>query len=335
MAEEAEDLTTQDFLAAPDLAALREQFDDVPTMTAVWHGLAREIIERDSKKLREHIPHKLDYLEVTKRGVRYRVYGVIHGWTGGVSAEYRELVHRSLKSEKQVVYEKMLGRFYGEKNSVETPDFCVLRRTGQFVLGLRMMLVWPAFLLLALREIIKEIFTKRHYAVEDNDYNNIYYHNIDRELRRGLDGSLPTRLQIEYEMDNWRGWRGFWDMDLLLRVVPRSAYLAEFAQQWAAEKGVKEMAIVVGDRHLTEVRQFLENTVNDHWIIRQAQTHARQIGRNRLFYHWHFMLYLLTTTLGSFLGALPWLAGIFWLMEYLRDYIASGRAPFWLKLFFG
>ncbi len=304
------------FLSAPDLAALLSRFGTFEQVSEAWQTSALQTIQENSQQLRARKPEKLDALVCETGGVRYRVYGVIHGWTGGVSEEYRELVRKSLQEEKTVLYEKMLGRFYGRRGAVEAPDFCMLKRTGQFVLGLRMMLIWPLFLLIAAKEILTELFTRSHETAEDNDYNNIFYHNIDPELRRGLDGSLPTRLQIEYELNHWGGGKGFWDLDLLLRVVPRSAYLAEFARAWAAATGATEIALVVGDRHLTEVRYFLEHPPVDVWTRRKASAHARQLARHHFLYHWHFALYMLTITLGSLVGSVPWLIAIIIAMQY-------------------
>lgn len=308
-----EEITPELFINASNLTSLARNFASVQEIAECWQKVARAKIEANTTQLYEQKPELLDFLQIEHEGVSYQIYGVIHGWTGGVSAEYRALVQKSLQFEPEIIYEKMLGRFYGSKGAIETSDFCVLRRRGQFMLGLRMMLVWPLFLAMAVFEIGKELFTKKHNEAADNDYNNIHYHNIDRELRRGLDGSLPTRLQIEYEMNCWHGWRGFWDMDLLMRVVPRSAYLAEFARQWAREKGLHRLAIVVGDRHLTEVRHFLEHPTKNHWLIQTAQRHARQQARSRLWYYWHFFRYMLVTTLGSLIGAFPWLA-VFWVL---------------------
>lgn len=315
--------TAQSILQLPDLAALTARFGSVEAAAQAWQEAALTDIKAGSEQLRAAKPQRLDALAFTSGGVRFRVYGVIHGWTGGVSEEYRALVQASLKDEKNVLYEKMLGRFYGRRGAVEAPDFCMLKRWGQLALGLRMMLIWPLFLLLAAKEILQELFTRGHDAAEDNDYNNVFYHNIDPELRRGLDGSLPTRPQIEYEMQHWGGGRGYWDLDLLLRVVPRSAYLAEFARAWVAATGAREVAIVVGDRHLTEVRHFLEHPVADAWILCRAATHARQIARIRWYYHWHFFWYMLTITLGSVLGSLPWLCAILAYFYYFGNHAGN------------
>lgn len=303
--------------------------------TEEWCNLAREQIRRHEDEIRAVPPERLDYIGVDSEGVHFRVYGVIHGWTGGVSRDYRDLVRKSLCDEKELVFEKMLGRFYGQaemERTVETPDFVVLRRRGQFALGLRVMLIWPLFVLLSLKEILRELLTKSRQVVPGDPSSfadGVYYHNIDPELRRGLDGSLPTRLQIEYEMEHWGRWKGLLDSYLLLAVVPRSAYIAEFARAWAECKrrelteggesadGV-EVAVVVGDRHLTEVAYFLANPVDSTWLRRTGAKHARRLRRWSSYYHVLFGGYFFWLLVGAALGMVPWLVLLFFSAFYWR-----------------
>lgn len=298
---------------ARDLAELADLFSDWGRLSVWWGDYCRREITARAAEYNAASPQQLDYLEVESGGVDYRVYGVIHGWTGGSSDEYRRLVTDGIKKEPDILYEKMLGRFYGAGGQmVQMPDFCMLGRLGQFVLGLRVMLIWPLFVLLAGWDILRELFSRR--STEDAaHYNNVYYHNIDPELRRGLDGALPAPLQGEYEFSHWRRWRGYANAELLLAVAPRSAYMAEFAREWARSKGLAQLALVVGDRHLTEVAHYLRTPPEDSWLRHAAAVHARRLAGWRGWYGIMFAGYFCMLLLGALFGALPWLALLVWL----------------------
>lgn len=298
---------------ARNFAELADLFADWSQLLDWWGAYARGEIAARAAEYNAAPPQRLDCLEVESGGVNYRIYGVIHGWTGGGSDEYRALVMAGIINEPDILYEKMLGRFYGAGRPVaQMPDFCVLGRLGQFVLGLRVMLIWPLFMLLAVWDILREVFSRR--SVEDTThYNNVYYHNIDPELRRGLDGALPAPLQGEYEFGYWRRWRGYASAELLLAVAPRSAYMAEFARTWAREKGLARLALVVGDRHLTEVAHYLRTPPENGWLRHAAAAHARRLAGWRGWYGIMFAGYFCMLLLGALFGALPWLALLVWL----------------------
>lgn len=279
-----------------------------------WQELALEKI--DSFEFTDKNKTELDCHSLEVDGVEYHVYGVIHGWTGAGSGDYRSMIRVALAGEDNIIYEKMLGRMYAGRGCVETPDFCVLRWWGQIALSLRMILVWPLFLLIAFKDIILELFT-RHERESTGQLDNISYHQLDPELRRGIDGSLPTRLQVEYEMSHWCTLKGVIDSYLAFGVVPRSAYIAEFALNWARIRGVKKLAIVVGDRHLTEVLYFLENRVEPGWLRVNASNHARRIARFGWYYNLLFAEYFAYLMLGGFIGFLPWVgAYLAWLLFF-------------------
>ncbi len=298
----------EELVEAESIEDFPEEDRSYRKLTELWHKEVNEKLSAMDLNGKPKTNSRLDYLPVFCDGVEYRVYGVIHGWTGAGSDDYRKMIHRSLKGEEAIIYEKMLGRIYSGRNVVEMPDFCVLRWWGQMMLSFRFLLIWPVFIIVALKDILTEIL-RRHEKTEQGHIDDITYHTLDPELRRGLDGSLPTRLQVEYEMRYWCRLRALFDSYLLFCVVPRSAYMAEFARNWVKCNSHKKIAIVVGDRHLTEVKYFLEKPVNSAWIARTAQSHAFGIYRSHWYYKILFFRYFFFLLLGGFLGVAPWLAG--------------------------
>ncbi len=297
------------FLQADCLDSLWSDFSSLEEMQKCWHDLCWQEIESNSEKLLSEKPAAIDCRTVETDGHIFRVYGVVHGWTGGPSAEYRQLVENSLESEENVLFEKMLGQFYGEKEDVEIPDFWVLGRLGQIVLGLRSMLMFPLFMYYAIKDMAREIFTRKEKPVKDihDIIDSVCYHNVDPELRRGMDGSLPTALQIELELSHWRDWNRYANVDYLMAIAARSGYIAEFAKNFARDRELGELAIVVGDRHLTEVEYFLRTPLPLPEVAAAAALHAERISNWRYYYHYLFARYMGMMSVGVTLGFIPYL----------------------------
>ena len=79
---------------------------------------------------------------------------------GGGSQAYRDFVRDGISREKDILFEKMLGKFYIGSKGVEIPDFVVLRFFGQLMLGIKCMLFWPLFIYHALVEMTRELLTR-------------------------------------------------------------------------------------------------------------------------------------------------------------------------------
>ncbi len=312
--------TIDRFLAAGSLAELGADYATPEAALQAWAEACWARVSGEREKYAAAKPEQLDCCTVEAEGVTYRVYGVLHGWTGGPSEEYRQFVVDGLADEKTVLFEKMLGAFYGGPEDLQVPDFTVLGRLGQFSLGLRTMLTFPHFMALAGWDLAHEVLRKTEGPVTSDEQlaYSIYYHNIDAELRRGLAWALPTRLQIEYERGRWSSWKRYIDLDRLVAVAPRSAYIADFAREYARAKGVSEVAVVVGDRHLTETVHFLREP--EAWPAwhEPARRHAALIARRRLGYHYLFARYMLVLSLGVTVGIIPYLAAFLLLGAWWR-----------------
>lgn len=306
-------LTLDDFLQARELSDLGPEFSRVQSVLAAWTELCRAELDRQAETILATKPKCLDCVEVETEGVTFRLYGVVHGWTGGPSQEYRDLVEDTLETEATILFEKMLGYFYMQKDDLQIPDFWVLGAWGQMILGLRAMATLPLFVIMSGRDVLRELLTKKEPPIQhiSQVFDSVRYHNIDPELRRGLGDSLPTRLQIEYELSRWPKLQRYLDLDLLVAVVPRSGYIAEFARRYARQNKLTKITVVVGDRHLTEVEHFLTHPIRLEKILKAARRHADWISRCRYCYHLLFSWYMLMLTAGAAIGSIPYLVLVY------------------------
>jgi len=307
--------TIETLRRAECLADLEGQYQSAEEAAHAWEQAVHTKLEAETESWSKVKPSVLDSMSVRNGKTKFRVYGVVHGWTGGGSQAYRDFVYESVVSTKNLLCEKMLGAIYLGRRGKEIPDFTVLGILGQWRLAMGAMLMWPMFFYHAFADLLRERLRKTDPEVDTlaTIIDSVRYHNLDPELRRAIGGDLPTRLQIEYEMKNWRSAKRYLYLDLLLCVVPRSAYQAEFARVWAEENNLDEVALLVGDRHMTEIAHFLRKPIADERILRAARRHAKWISRFGGSYFILFGFYMLNLIFGALLGALPWMVLALWI----------------------
>jgi hypothetical protein len=249
------------FVDATDLADLAARYQAagvtldgdalIRRALADWHRVslarAREVTEP---------PPELDAVTAEADGVTYAIYGVMHGMVGGNEKDYKEFVDRRLSALPQVLFENGLHLYYPPSTYVVIPDYLVLGPLGSLRLGLEVGLFFPVLMF----ELLGDLFRRGGGSGEIYDYTPAY-HAVDPETRRGVDPAepvLPSRLQIDLELSAWarRGWRA--PMADPMAIVPRSAFMAGFAQGHAKSRGLDHVDLVLGDLHTVEVQRFLE-----------------------------------------------------------------------------
>jgi hypothetical protein len=283
-----EPLATHDeFVQAESLAALRALYRErgfdagdeafLERAQRDWRTVAlakaREVTEP---------PPELPPVVCERDGVRFSIFGVVHGLVGGQDREYKEFVNAAVARLDHVLIENALGYFYPARETTWIPDFVVLGIGGSFRVGLYVGLRLPLLLWEGLRELFKTGRSTDPEAFDAYDYSPVY-HAIDPETRRGLDEypPLPSWLQIDYEMSEWDrlGWRAGWAG--AFAIVPRSAFMAGFARGYAASRGRVEVALLVGDLHTVEIQRFLEDPGLDHPLFRAGQAWGQRSDRSR------------------------------------------------------
>lgn len=223
--------------------------------------VAKEIVDKEGS------PENFKPIEIERKGRKYVIYGVIHGYLGG-HGDYKKFVSEPIQQADYVVFENQLNYFYKHKAGTVIPDFMVLGIMGSLFLGVHVGLFLPLHLYSILRE---------QFGFDEEFQTD--YHALDAETRRAIDiePPLPSRIEIDIGMKAWdTGLAGIWGDPFA--IVPRSLYMAGFCEGVAEAHDLKEVAIVVGDFHAMEILRFFEGRFTDHPLYLSGQVFGRRTG---------------------------------------------------------
>ncbi len=189
----------------------------------------REVAFAKAKDFAEP-PETLPAVVCEAGGLRYHVYGVIHGLLGGSERDYKDFVEATVGALDHTLFENGLHHFYPSKSHTVIPDFQVLGIPGSLGIGFEVGRLFPRLLWEGLTEVLK--LGKPSEGFEAYDYSKVF-HAVPPETRRGLEEwpPLPSRLQIEYEMGEFG--RTFSRLRNPYLISPRSLYMAGFAHGFA------------------------------------------------------------------------------------------------------
>jgi hypothetical protein len=218
----------------------------------------REVGQAEARRQAEAgPPAALAPLSVTVDGVRFDIYGVIHGMLGGETLAYRDFVRAGIEPLEAPAMENGLRLIYPNDAPEEMPDYVVLGFVGALWGGALFALQLP----LLFWELGREWLRKESPDEASELAGGVLYHAVDPDVRRALgpDGDLPTGLTLAFEMGRWDASSVRARLVDPVALAPRSLFMAGYAVGCAARRGASALPLVVGDRHTAEIARFLED----------------------------------------------------------------------------
>jgi hypothetical protein len=203
-------------------------------------------------------PDRFDPVTVERDGCRYDIFGVIHGIAGGDDRAYIEFVSTAVAKAPWLLIENGIGYYYRHPHDEWIPDFVVLGFVRSAWLGLSTAFKAPLLFVDLAREIARRLIPARQSDVYDPAY-----HALDPELRRGLDGALPAQLEIPWALTRFRSRDPRATFADPIACVPRSLFMAGYAVGVVERDALREVALLVGDLHTTEIAAFLARPERD------------------------------------------------------------------------
>jgi hypothetical protein len=226
-------------------------------------------------------PPELDFIEFTFQGVTFRVFGVLHGVTGGMNREYRQFVRRHIRAapvpklgEKGM---KVLYRGCGVEQEME--DWLVLRASDCFFMGLQLVLDPRCLRMITLDALgemlrLRDPFVAHQRRCVSDLGESPYFHYLNPDERRGLIGFPPPLEGLQRDLGLLsRPWASFlprrapskvqnakWRRILLLsrfmHIPCRSLHMLHFAAAYAKRRGLSMVSLFVGETHNTDMLAF-------------------------------------------------------------------------------
>jgi len=212
--------------------------------------------EMESKRIREECKAievtTFPYEDVEVEGVRYRLFGIDHGWH---LKTYYDLLQDQLSDDEPILVEQGLKRFLGEKQGIEMLDHVFLN-CDSIRVALRRHMNPKAFY-----ERIMRLTNSEGLTNDFLSYLNQPSHVRGSVIVSGTLGedyyegsSFPKYILLEM---GWREGIKYQEViDQEANCINRSAYMAAFARAYKPEE---DKSIIMGALHQDEITYFLQH----------------------------------------------------------------------------
>lgn len=246
-------------------------------------------------------PEKLDYLEIEKEGVTFKVYGVLHALTGGTNREYIRLVNDSIEQERKkgthVLAEKSMKKMYKGINQ-EVEDWLQMPFKDIFLLTSKLLL--PQNLKTIIFSIFKEkLQSKDRFSLVHKRLQDIggsaYFHLLNPAERRIIAGFPDAKEYLKQNMMRLnsekaisapvfpdKDWSWLTVIEPHTNIPARSIHMFEYAYQYAKKHNQKEIALFVGEVHNSDIdwysRQFNINELSES----EKRTYSKIIEKSKI-----------------------------------------------------
>lgn len=270
-------------------------------MSTVKSGQAADV----NHILAQDAPTTLDGMHFEYGGVRFHVYGVLHGITGGMNAEYRKALTRTAASASgTVLAEKGLFSLLHEVDRpVSLCDWGVIAPWDAFGMGLRMVLLpaaWRVFVIDSVVEVLQRHDRFPNSRRIEDLGGSPFFHLIDPWQRRRMIGFPDPDVGLRHDLLLLaEPWRELWPhrprtlsapWNRVLQIVQRhghipcrSLHMVSFAAEYAHRTGTNEVSLFVGETHNTDMAWLAKNSeeLKAQCDAKLAKVYDRVVNRAR------------------------------------------------------
>lgn len=221
-------------------------------------------------------PISLDYIEFEFEGINFRIFGILHGITGGLNHEYREFVKKSIRNISGFkIAEKGMKQLYRNCGiDEELEDWLVLRPIDCLLMGIQLILD-PRCLWMVIVDTIVEQLRQKDPFVKNRKQNYLggspFFHYLDEHKRRKLIGFLPPQEAIVQDirsMSKWYRtilpkkrhclinhpqWRRILLLERLMHIPCRSLHMLHYAKAYARVHQIRFVNVFIGETHNTDI----------------------------------------------------------------------------------
>jgi hypothetical protein len=272
-----------------------------------------EILENKTEN-----PYSLDYINLNYKNIDIKVYGVLHGITGGTNRDYVKFVNKTINHEKRIKFcEKSMKVMY-ECLDIDVEDWYQIKTKDAFLLTFKSCINIFYFYTL-IRTIIREKTNKKSnfetckvktlndlsgdrkfHLLKPLERRSIAgfpnpedYFNLNIKRRKGKDKS-----KIYFSDKDWN-WLTY--VEPYANIPMRSIHMVEYVSQYCLKNDIKDAALFVGEIHNSDIEWFVKNR---EILPKQIEKNAKIIEKNvyQLLINKHkykYIYYLASLFLGA------------------------------------
>jgi hypothetical protein len=219
-------------------------------------------------------PQYADCIDLDYEGIKFHVYGVLHGITGGTNREYVSFVNDTINQAKGLkLGEKSMLKMYKGLDA-ELDDWFQMPNKDTFFLTLRLL-----FSPKASWNIIKTTIKEKTQKLDKFDINNRkiedlggspYFHLLDHYLRREYLGFPNSENYFIVNFNRRKGqgsftpivyqdpdWKWLTYIEKFVNIPYRSVHMIEFAVKEAKKKNIKEVSLFIGETHHSDIAWYI------------------------------------------------------------------------------
>lgn len=266
------------------------------------------------------LPQTLDSIDFTYRDVKFHVYGILHGITGGTNRAYKRFVNQSIAAAPGLKLAEKGFRDMYKGFDGEVHDWLQMPFWDSFKLGATPFLTpfrMAKYLGHAARELLtsEDRFPERGMRRLQNIGGSPAFHLLDPWERRRLAGFPAPQQYLEINLGRRVGstrfaapvfpdrtWDWLTDMEPHANIALRSVHQLEFAAETALLRGVQEVSLFVGEVHnidiawagTTEIPKELRETLDQVKHAARTLAHSTKLRLRMVQYELAFSLGMVT-----------------------------------------
>lgn len=245
-------------------------------------------------------PKHADYIECEYEGVKFYIYGILHGITGGTNREYANFINETIKEAKglKLAEQSMLKMYKGLDGELD--DWVQMTSKDAFIMTLKM-LTSPIAICSIIKTTIKEKLKKNdRFNLNDRRLQDMggtpYFHLLSPSKRRRYMGfPSPKDYLIENykrrhgESDNKaivfpdKDWKWLTYIEKNVNIPYRSIHMIETAVVEAKKKNAKEVSLFIGEIHNSDIQWYItRDKLEDSLEAEIAKIKAEAIHTNKI-----------------------------------------------------
>jgi hypothetical protein len=226
----------------------------------------------------------IDYIELEYQDINFRIYGVLHGLSGGTNQQYVKMVNNTIQDVKKakeydfVMAEKSMKKMY-QGIDEELDDWLQIPAKDMVFLTLNLFAL-PTRFIKIFSSVIQEKLT-RHDRFNHQGIRRIqdiggsaFFHHLAPQQRRLIAGFPDAEKYLQVNLARRKHFfntiiqaprfpdKNWWWLNLIepyVNIPARSIHMIEYAVLLAKKHQKKEVSLFIGEIHNSDIEWYVKH----------------------------------------------------------------------------